>query len=73
MPLEFIVLIVNVIAVLAMPPALLFLYLLANDRALMGDLRNSRLGNVLTGLVVGVLVLAGLAFALSVLAPKIFA
>lgn len=73
MPLEFIVLIVNVIAVLAMPPALLFLYLLSNDREIMGDLRNSRLSNILIGTVVVVLVGAGLLFAASVLFPKLFA
>ncbi len=37
-PLVYIVLLVNVIAVLAMPPALLFLYLLVNDREIVGDL-----------------------------------
>jgi len=72
MPLQFIVLIVNVIAVLAMPPALVFLYLLANDREVMGDLRNSRLSNALTGMVVVFLVAAGLTFAVSVLAPQLF-
>ncbi len=36
-PLVYIVLLVNVIAVLAMPPALLFLYMLVNDREIMGD------------------------------------
>jgi Mn2+/Fe2+ NRAMP family transporter len=72
MPLEFTVLIVNVIAVLAMPPALLFLYLLANDRELLGTWANSRLTNVLVTIVVVFLVAAGLAFALSVVAPGLF-
>lgn len=72
MPLEFIVLIVNVIAVLAMPPALLLLYLLANDREVMGRYRNSRLTNVLATSVVVFLVGAGLAFAISVVAPGVF-
>jgi Mn2+/Fe2+ NRAMP family transporter len=72
MPLEFVVLIVNVIAVLAMPPALLLLYLLANDAELMGRWRNSRLSNVLATTVVVCLLGAGLAFALSVIAPNLF-
>ena len=72
MPLEFVVLIVNVIAVLAMPPALLLLYLLANDRAVMGPFRNSRLSNLLATAVVIFLVGAGLVFGLSVLAPRLF-
>lgn len=72
MPLEFVVLIVNVIAVLAMPPALLLLFLLANDRDVMGPWRNSRLSNALAAGVVAFLVVAGLVFGISVLAPKLF-
>jgi Mn2+/Fe2+ NRAMP family transporter len=72
MPLEFVVLIVNVVAVLAMPPALVFLYLLANDGELMGTWRNSHLTNVLTALVVAFLVLAGITFSVSVLFPALF-
>jgi Mn2+/Fe2+ NRAMP family transporter len=72
-PLEFIVLVVNVIAVLAMPPALLLLYLLANDREIMGELQSSRLANLLTGAVVTFLTVTGLVFALSVLFPNLLA
>ncbi len=43
-PLVYIVLLVNVIAVLAMPPALLFLYMLVNDREIMGDLVSPLVG-----------------------------
>lgn len=43
-PLEFIILIVNVIAVLAMPPALVFLFLLCNDREVMGEYVSRRIG-----------------------------
>jgi Mn2+/Fe2+ NRAMP family transporter len=71
MPLIFVVLIVNVIAVLAMPPALLLLYLLANDGELMGRWRNSRLNNVLVTAVVAFLVCAGSLFVLSVVAPRV--
>ena len=44
-PLVFIVLIVNVIAVLAMPPAIVFLMLLVNDREIMGEHANGPTAN----------------------------
>jgi Mn2+/Fe2+ NRAMP family transporter len=72
MPLEFVVLVVNVVAVLAMPPALLLLYLLANDEEIMGRWRNSVLNNIFTTAVVVFLVGAGLAFGVSVLFPGLF-
>jgi Mn2+/Fe2+ NRAMP family transporter len=68
-PLVYIVLVVNVIAVLAMPPALLFLYMLVNDREIMGDLVSPWWANVLALAVVAVLVGAGLLFGISVVAP----
>lgn len=72
-PLEYIVLIVNVIAVLAMPPALLFLYLLVNDRELMGDMVSPGWANLLAGAIVVLLVGVGLLFGISVIAPSAFA
>ncbi|GAC1353650.1 MAG: hypothetical protein NVS4B8_28890 [Herpetosiphon sp.] len=71
-PLESIILIVNVIAVLSMPPALLFLYLLVNDREIMGDLANTRLANVLAIIVVVILITAGLLFGVSSIFPSVF-
>jgi len=68
-PLVYIVLVVNVIAVLAMPPALLFLYMLVNDREIMGDLVSPRWANTLALGVVMVLIAAGLLFGVSVIAP----
>ena len=59
-PLVYIVLLVNVIAVLAMPPALLFLYMLVNDREIMGSLVSPTWANVLALGVVIILVGAGL-------------
>jgi Mn2+/Fe2+ NRAMP family transporter len=71
-PLVSIVLIVNVIATLAMPPALLFLLLLANDAEVMGKWRNTRGWN-LAAVTVGVLLVAcGLAYGVSVVAPGLF-
>lgn len=72
-PLVYIVLLVNVIAVLAMPPALLFLYMLVNDREIMGSLVSPGWANVLALAVVVILVGAGLLFGISVLAPNVLA
>jgi Mn2+/Fe2+ NRAMP family transporter len=72
-PLVYIVLIVNVIAVLAMPPALLFLYLLVNDREIMGDLVSPLWANTLALGVVVILIGAGLLFGVSVIAPNFLA
>ena len=72
-PLVYIVLLVNVIAVLAMPPALLFLYILVNDREIMGALVSPRWANVLALGVVIILVCAGLMFGISVIAPNALA
>jgi len=69
-PLVYIVLVVNVIAVLAMPPALLFLYMLVNDREIMGDLVSPRWANILTLGVVVILIAAGVLYGISVVAPK---
>lgn len=73
MPLVYIVLVVNVIAVLAMPPALLFLYMLVNDREIMGELISPRWANFLALGVVVVLISAGLLFGVSVVAPHALA
>jgi len=68
-PLEFIVLTVNVIAVLAMPPALAFLLLLVNDRELMGDQVNGLLANFSGVAVTVLLILAGVGFGLATAFP----
>lgn len=72
-PLVYIVLVVNVIAVLAMPPALLFLYMLVNDHEIMGNLVSPAWANVLALAVVVILVAAGLLFGVSVIAPHALA
>jgi len=58
-PLTFIVLIVNVIAVLLMPPALVFLILLANDREIMGEHVNGPIGNIVAIAITVFLCLVG--------------
>jgi Mn2+/Fe2+ NRAMP family transporter len=68
-----VILIVNVIAVLAMPPALIFLYMLVNDREIMGDLVSPGWANLLTTGVVILLTAAGVLFGVSVIAPNLFA
>ncbi len=70
-PLEFIVLTVNVIAVLAMPPALAFLLLLVNDRDLMGEHANSFWQNFAGITVTVLLVCAGLGFGIATVFPGI--
>jgi Mn2+/Fe2+ NRAMP family transporter len=72
-PLVYIVLLVNVIAVLAMPPALLFLYMLVNDREIMGDLVSPRWANMLALAVVVILIGAGLMYGISVISPNALA
>jgi Mn2+/Fe2+ NRAMP family transporter len=70
-PLVFIVLIVNVIATLAMPPAIVFLLLLVNDREIMGEHANGRLSNFFGGTVTILLVLAGIIFGITTVFPHV--
>jgi len=64
---------VNVVAVLAMPPALVFLYLLVNDKEIMGDFVSPTWANVMAAGVVLLLTLAGVLFGISIIAPNVFA
>jgi Mn2+/Fe2+ NRAMP family transporter len=70
-PLVFIVLIVNVIATLSMPPAIVFLLLLVNDREIMGEHANTRLANFFGIAVTVALVLAGLIFGVTTVFPNL--
>jgi len=72
LPLVYVVLIVNVVAVLAMPPALVFLFMLVNDKEIMGDLVSPPWANVLASAVVFILTAAGILFGISIVAPNIF-
>ncbi len=69
-PLEFIILTVNVIAVLAMPPALLLLLLLVNDREVMGDYANGAWANWAGVTITALLVGAGMVYALATVFSK---
>ena len=73
LPLVYVVLVVNVVAVLAMPPALVFLFMLVNDREIMGDLVSPLWANILATGVVFILTAAGILFGISIIAPNIFA
>jgi Mn2+/Fe2+ NRAMP family transporter len=70
-PLVFIVLLVNVIATLAMPPAIVFLLLLVNDREIMGEHANGPLSNFFGGTVTILLVLAGIIFGVTTVFPHL--
>jgi len=72
LPLVYVVLVVNVVAVLAMPPALVFLYMLVNDKEIMGDLVSPLWANMLATAVVFILTAAGILFGISIIAPNIF-
>jgi len=70
-PLIYIILIVNVIAVLAMPPALVFLYLLVNDREVMGEYVNGPWENTAEVAVVALLVIAGVLYGIGTVFPRL--
>jgi Mn2+/Fe2+ NRAMP family transporter len=70
-PLEFVVLTVNVIAVLAMPPALAFLILLVNDRDVMGEHVNGFWANAAGIAVTVLLVCVGIGFGLATVFPSL--
>ena len=70
-PLVFIVLIVNVIAVLAMPPAIVFLLLLVNDREIMGKHANGPTANFFGISVTVLLVIAGLIYGITTIFPRL--
>ena len=70
-PLEFVVLTVNVIAVLAMPPALAFLLLLVNDPEVMGEHVNGFWENAAGIAVTVLLVCVGIGFGLATVFPSL--
>src|ERR1700678_3557688 len=73
LPLVYVVVLLNVVGLLAMPPALVFLFMLVNDKEIMGDLVSPLWANILSTAVVLILTAAGILFGISIIAPKIFA
>ncbi len=70
-PLGFLNVVVQVLATVFMPAALLFLLLLVNDREVMGEYRNTRLQNVAAIGIVGMLIVMDGAFGASILLPHL--
>jgi Mn2+/Fe2+ NRAMP family transporter len=71
-PLVLITLFVQVIAVTLLPAALVFLILLLNDKANMGEFANSRWENAIGGFIVLVIVLLSTLYGVSVMFPSLF-
>jgi Mn2+/Fe2+ NRAMP family transporter len=70
-PLLAITITVNVIATLLMAPALVFLLLLANDREIVGSLRNGWKSNLLGGAIVAVIALMGATYGIITVFPRL--
>lgn len=56
-PLGLFTLLVQIIATILMPPALIFLYFLVNDRSIMGDMVNSRLTNIVVIVIIAAIII----------------
>jgi Mn2+/Fe2+ NRAMP family transporter len=62
---------VQVIAVTLLPPALVFLILLLNDKPLMGPYANTRLQNVIDWSIVGAVVALSTLYGLTMIFPDL--
>jgi Mn2+/Fe2+ NRAMP family transporter len=71
MPLLAIAIAVNVIATLFMPPALLFIIVLAGDREVVGDLASSPRANAAICAILACITLCGALYSLTVVFPKL--
>jgi NRAMP (natural resistance-associated macrophage protein)-like metal ion transporter len=71
-PLVTITLFVQVIAVTLLPAALMFLILLLNEEEVVGKYKNTRLQNILSGSIVGVIIILSTLYGLGTLFPGIF-
>jgi NRAMP (natural resistance-associated macrophage protein)-like metal ion transporter len=71
-PLVLITLFVQVIATTLLPAALVFLILLLNDEGLMGEYKNSRAQNIISGSIVFMIVILSTLYSLSALFPNLF-
>jgi Mn2+/Fe2+ NRAMP family transporter len=63
---------VQVIAVTLLPAALVFLILLLNDRATMGERRNTPTQNLIGGFIVVSIIVLSTLYGFSVLFPNLF-
>jgi Mn2+/Fe2+ NRAMP family transporter len=63
---------VQVVAVTLLPAALMFLILLLNDKALMGDQVNTRWQNIANWSITIFVIVVSTAYGLSVLFPELF-
>jgi Mn2+/Fe2+ NRAMP family transporter len=61
-----------VIAVTLLPAALMFLILLLNEEEVVGKYKNTRLQNILSGSIVGVIIILSTLYGLGTLFPGIF-
>jgi NRAMP (natural resistance-associated macrophage protein)-like metal ion transporter len=71
-PLVLITLFVQVVAVTLLPAALVFLILLLNDRATMGEYANTLGQNLICGTIVAVIILLSTLYGISTLFPGLF-
>ena len=71
-PLVLITLFVQVIAVTLLPAALVFLILLLNDRATMGERCNTPSQNLIGGFIVVSIIILSTLYGFSVLFPNLF-
>ena len=71
-PLQLITLTVQVVATLLMPPALLFLLLLANDPEIMGEHRNRLGANLFTGGIVAMILVLSTLYGIITVFPHAF-
>ena len=71
-PLVLITLFVQVAATTLFPAALMFLILLLNDRATMGERRNTRGQNLIGGAIVVSIIVLSTLYGISVLFPNLF-
>jgi NRAMP (natural resistance-associated macrophage protein)-like metal ion transporter len=71
-PLGLITLFVQVIAVTLLPATLVFLILLLNQKDLVGKYRNSRAQNVVSGVIVGTILLLSTLFGIGTIFPHLF-
>jgi Mn2+/Fe2+ NRAMP family transporter len=71
-PLVLITLFVQVVAVTLLPAALVFLILLLNDKKTMGEHANSLTQNIISGTIVGLIIVLSTLYAISAIFPNVF-